>query len=348
MRIGKRIAAGFLAAALTIGTLAGCSSSLRGVKKADYPALTAAVYGTQEIKLAEVNYYLRNLQYVYEMIYGSYYGEDMWTMTSGGPKTMEASVKESTLSKIYQIYVLNEKAAEWEIALTEEDQQKVEEAVDKYLEDTSEKILDEVGLDRDGLIELYRRNALANLVWEETVKDVSTEVSDEEAAQRRITVIALNDNSEEFVAEELKEEILSALEEGKTMSEIAEEKKLAASPYTLGEGDYADSIGPAAMALKEGEYDALHVEDYGTWYVIYCDSEFDETATETKKGSIVTERKAAAFEEVYTEWKAAAQTFEVDDDVVALLTMDTAMYVPETTTAGEEETSSEAEDETEN
>lgn len=341
MKIGKRVAAGFLAAALTIGTLTGCSSSLRGVKKEDYPMLTAAVYGNQEIPLSEVSYYLRNIQYFYEMIYGSYYGEDMWTTTSGSSKTMEASVKENVLSEIYQICVLNEKAEELGIVLTEEDQRKIEAAVDEYLSGTAQKILDEVGLDRDGLIELYQRNALANLVWEDTVKDVDTEVSDEEAAQRRVTVIALSDSSQDFVSEEMKEEVLEALKEGKTMSEIAEEKNLVSSPYTLGEGDYAESIGPAALALKEGEYEALHLEEYGVWYVIYCDSEFDEAATETKKGSIVTERKAAAFEEAYTEWKSAAPAFEVDDDVIALLTMDTAMYEPETTTAGSEESETE-------
>lgn len=338
MKIGKRIAAGFLASALTIGTLAGCSSSLRGVKKEDYPTLTAAVYGTQEIPLSEVSYYLRNTQYFYEMIYGSYYGEDMWTMTNGGSKSMEAGVKENVLSKIYQIYVLDEKASELGIALTEEDQQKIETAVDEYLSGTVQKVLDAVGLDRDGLIELYRRNALANLVWEDAVKDVNTEVSEEEASQRKVTVIALSDSSTDFVAEEMKDEVLAALKDGKTMSEIAEEKNLTASPYTLGEGDYAESIGPTALALKEGEYEALHLEDSGVWYVIYCDSELDEAATETKKSSIVTERKAAAFEEAYKEWKATAPAFEVDEDVIALLTMDTAMYEPQTTAAGEETT----------
>jgi hypothetical protein len=333
MKIWKRMAAGLLAGALAIGTLAGCSSSLRGVKKEDYPGLTAATYGDQEIKLGEVNYYLRNLQYVYEMVYGSYYGDDMWSLTAGGSKTMEASVKESTLSKIYQVCVLNDKAKELGIALSEEESEKVEKAVDEYLSDTPQTILDEVGLDRDALVELYRRNALANLVWEDAVKDVSTEVSDEEAAQRKVTVIALSDTSKDFVSEEMKDEVLAALAEGKTMDKIAEEKSLTASPYTLGEGDYADSIGPAALALKEGAYEAVYSESYGAWYVIYCDSEFDKDATESKKEEIVKTRKSDAFSEVYKEWKAAAPEFKVDEDVIALLGMDKAMYVAETTEA---------------
>ena len=343
----KKAAACLLAAALMIGSLAGCSSSLRGVKKEDYPALTAATYGDQEICLGEVNFYLRNLQYVYEMIYGTYYGDEMWDLAGSGSKTMGQSVKENVLSEIYQIYVLNGKAEELNVTLSEEDLAKVETAVDEYLEGTPQTILDETNLSREELIGIYQRNAVANRVWEAAVKDVDTEVSDEEACQRKVTVMVLSDSSEEYVSEEMKDEVLASLKDGLTMSEIADEKGLTASPYTMDEGDYADTIGPAAMALEEGGYDAVYNETNKAWYVLYCDSEFDEEATESRKAEIVEERKSAAFEETYKQWKTEAAEFKVDEDVIALLDFKTAMYVAETTAAGSsEEETTEAEETT--
>ncbi len=321
----QRVVALFLAAALTIGALAGCSAPKLTGK--ELSAKTIATYGDTAIAASEANFYLRSLQYTYEIYYGMLYGEDMWDMEVTTKKTMGDSVREVILSEVFQIYVLNEKAAELGISLSEADLEKVEKAVDEYLEETPETILEAVDLERAELVEIYKRNALANRVWEYAVKDTDTEVSDEEAMQRQVTVITLSDGASAYDSEEMKDDVLAALKEGKTMSDIAEEKSLTATPYHLGEGDYESSFGPKAMELEKDAYDAVYVESSANWYVMYCDETFDEEATETEKETIIEERKAAEFESVYAEWKTAAKAFEVDEDVADLLTFDQAMYV---------------------
>ncbi|MBR5474886.1 MAG: hypothetical protein IKU83_05730 [Lachnospiraceae bacterium] len=324
----QKIAALVLAAALTIGAFAGCASGPK-VSNEELASMTVATYGDKEITAGEANFYLRSLQYMYEVYYGSYYGAGMWEMETSG-KSMADSVREIILSEVYQIYVLNEKAAELGIALSDEDLAKVEAAVEDYLETAPKEVAEQVCLEKAALTEIYKRNALANRAWEYAVKDTNTEVSDDEAKQRQVTIITLYEVAEDYKAEELKDEILKALKDGKTMEEIAKEKEVAASPYHMGEGDYEDSFGATAMALKEGEYAAEYIENYKAWAIMYCDSEFDKEATDDKKEVIVAERKAAEFESVYKEWKKDAKEYIVDEEVVKLLTFEKPVYVAPT------------------
>ena len=73
MSFRKRLLAGSLAAALTVGMTTGCTTVRKSDLSDDYSEVVAATYGDEKIYLDEVNYYLRNSQIMYEY-YGSIYG----------------------------------------------------------------------------------------------------------------------------------------------------------------------------------------------------------------------------------------------------------------------------------
>ena len=97
MSFKKRFLAGSLAAVMTLGMVTGCTSVRKSDLSDDYSEVAAATYGDETIYLDEVNYYLRNKQFMYEYYYTMYGMTDIWSSD-----TMQDSLREEVMAVIYQ------------------------------------------------------------------------------------------------------------------------------------------------------------------------------------------------------------------------------------------------------
>ena len=151
------------------------------------------------------------------------------------------------------------------------------------------------------------------------IADVSTEVSDEEAAQKKLAYLGFTE-TETVTLEQAKEEAELFLEEAKENGDLmalAEEQQAPAHEYTFDSSTtaLAKEIVEAADKLEEGEFAELIEAENDIYYVVQLISEFDEDATETKKEQIVAERQNEKFEEVYKPWQDSTPIV-IDDTVV--------------------------------
>lgn len=317
---------------LLCGVLSGCGTKVKKVALADYPATVVASYGDEKIYLSEVNYNAKYEQWYSEMYYAAYFGADMWKQEIATGKTMEAFTKENVMAGALQTRVLLEHAEEYKVTLTEEDTAKVTDTVAAVLENMPEKLLAETNANEELLTDIYTRNALANKVWAAVVADVDTVVDDEEARQTAISYVLFSDNDTETDGEAAAKELLAAVEGGKTLKEAAEEKGLTASSTGYGRNDEQTSVlGQTAVALSTGEANTCYAEGTG-WYVVYCDNDFDEARTESKKQSIISDRKDELFNTVYAGWEK--KEFVVDESIWGNVKMDKMIYeAPATTEA---------------
>ena len=156
-------------------------------------------------------------------------------------------------------------------------------------------------------------------MFDAIVADVSTEVSDEEAAQKRLAYLGFT-KTDNVTLEEAKKEAELFLEEAKEKGgilKLAEEQQAPAHEYTFDSKTTAISkeIVAAADKLKEGEFAEI-VEANDIYYVVQLISEFDKEATEAKKTEIVTTRQNEAFQKVYEPWQKAT-TIVIDDKALA-------------------------------
>ena len=174
---------------------------------------------------------------------------------------------------------------------------------------------------------------------------MDTEVSDEEAAQKRIAyvfmstagteqdedgnTIDLTDGEKAAKKQELQDILDAAKEDGdlKAAVDAANEGRDENSQLTASEATYgADSTSPAeevrtaADALADGEFAEIIEADSG-YYAVQMISTFDEEATATKKDSIVNERKNTLYQENCAALEEQ-HAFDVKDDVLAELTFD--------------------------
>jgi len=339
-RVAKKLLAAALAAVLAVSVLAGCGTS---VKPEDYDTTVVATYGDENIYLDEVNMYLRAEQYYYEYIYTYMYGmSDIWNQEVANGVTMKDSVLESVMSMIRQIYVLKDQADSLGVSLSEEDMAKIEKTVDGVLKDSADELVKAYNLSRERMIEIYKNNAIANLVWEALVADVDTNIPEEEVRCVGASYVLVNEpnlkaepkEGEEVDARPAKakaQEIYDAVKGGATLADAAKELNLTVSKGTYFVGDKYEekTLGYKAVGMKEGEAVIFELEEGKGWYVMVLDTLKDEAATESKRESVLSQRKAELFKTKYAEVEKNSAAFAVDEKVWQNVPMDTLFVAPE-------------------
>lgn len=332
MKNWKKKLTAALAAALAVGTMAGCGST--SLDK--YPSTVAATYGSENIYLDEANFFLRYQQWVQEAMYWdymSYFGyTDLWTAPGGdGSKTMADSLKEEVMAQLWQTRVLRDHAEEYGVSLTEADQTRITEAVAAVHENFAEDFFQYVNNDDARLAEWFTQNALAVKVWDAVKQSAEVSVSDEECQMFTIESVLVTNPSEaeesaaaeetEAAAEEseedaltgeaLADEVLARLEAGETFDSINEDLGVTSSTnsYLKTSSDPSDTLFVAGVTMATGEVRKIATDN--GWYVIQCVSDLDEDATADKKASVEDEKREAYFNEVYAGWAAESPAFEV-------------------------------------
>ena len=191
--------------------------------------------------------------------------------------------------------------------------------------------------------------------------DVDTNVEDSEAAQSKITVCQISTagtQDEEGKTVELTDEEKQAKKDqaqavldkinaqedpaAADMDALAKEvdENLTASTKTFGSDDTAldDKLKEAVKSLTDGQVAPKVIEGEDAYYVARMDATFDEDATQSKKESIVTERKQEAYNDLLKEWGKDTK-IDVDKKVWKKVTLtDSDSYTfkqPETTDTGD-------------
>ena len=306
----KRFMPVLLAAALSVSALAGCGNAIDGEK-------AGATLDGEEISLGFMNFMARYQQAIYD----SYFGTGIWTQDlTGDGSSMEDSVKSQVAEEIETLYLLEKHMADYNVEITKEEQTKIDEAAQKFMDDNTKKAITQIGATTEYVKEMLRLSTIQSKMRAAMDAEVDTEVSDEEAAQKAISYVRVDNTSTtdedgetiEYTEEE-KEALKSDLEAFITLAAddfegAAETAGYTASDHTYGEDDVTldDAVKEAADKLKDGEISDIVTTD-DSYYVIRMNSTFDEEATESKKEEIVENRKNDHYTEVCDGYKEEAE-----------------------------------------
>lgn len=305
-------------AALAMSSLVGCGNYAVDNNK------VAVMVGDSNVSLGVVNFYLRYDQSMIEAAYASSLGESFWKLEISEGTTFEGTEKESIVNALTQMYILEDHMAEYDVTLTEEELAAIEKAADDFIANNSEEALKLVSGDKEIIKEVLRLCKISMKMYDAIVADVSTEVSDEEAAQKKLAYLGFT-KTDNVTLEEAKEEAELFLEEAKKVGdllEVADEQQAPAHEYTFDKNttEISKEIVEAADKLKEGEFAELVKSSNDIYYVVQLISEFDKEATEAKKAEIVQTRQDDKFQEVYEPWQKAT-TIVIDDNVLDDISM---------------------------
>ncbi|GFI47994.1 foldase protein PrsA 1 [Lachnospiraceae bacterium] len=313
--------AGRLAAMLLLGLLllglTGCGKSQAGIRL----VLTTGFKKNEVFRiesmsctLPEVMVYLVNTKEQYESVYG----EKIWETSLNGV-TLEESIKDTVLAQLAQVKTMNLLAGQYDVALNEEERQKVKEAAAAYFGSLNQAEREAMQATEDIIENLYTEFALANKVYEYIIKDINPEISDDEARTITVRYIFIRTCSvdsagvktqyspeEKAKARALAEEILGlAREEGSDFEELvltySEGEK---NTYSFGKGETEKIFEDAAFNLGTDEVSGL-IETENGYYIIKCISTFNREETDANKVKIVEKRRREVFGQEYDVFVAS-------------------------------------------
>lgn len=350
-KMKKKLAAAGLCFVLSAGMLTGCGNSGKAIATLD----------GEKTEYAVANILLRYNQAQMQSYYGAYMGDTMWDQYGETTKT-------NVMSTLKQMLILEKHMDDYNVTLTDEEKQKISDTAAAFIADNDKKTLKAMGATQERMERVITLYTIQAKVYNAIIADVDTEVSDEEAAQKTIqyvlfstadttdsdgNTVALSDDQKAALldqAEQLQEAVAGGTDMAEALSAIDEDKSVSTASYGDNDEEYSldEAIRTEADKLQDGEVAEDVIETDSGYYVVQMKATFDESATEQKKQSIVSQRKSDKFSEVYDAWEAEADYTE-DTDLLGEMTFtDTYELATEATEAqSETESAAAAQSETE-
>ena len=314
VHFGKKAAVLTAAGVLAATAVTGCSGSI------NTDAVVATV-GDDEITLGVANFYARMTQGQYETYYASMMGttgDAMWTQEAGEDHTYEESVKDGLLENLENMYLISQHAADYEVSLTEEEEDAIAEAAAQFDEDNTDEAKETVSGYRKDIEEFLRLATIQTKMDSKMREGVDEEVSDEEAAQKAMQYVFFSytttddsGNTTELTDEEKEslktdaQSLVDRVNAGEDISTVAEELGQTAYDLTFDSESTSpneDLIAAVDAFETEGQVTDVIEADDGL-YVGRLTSLLDRDATDQKKTSIVEERRQEQYDSLLEEWR---------------------------------------------
>lgn len=110
--------------------------------------------------------------------------EEMWAKEASGDQTYEEQTKKSILENLENMYLVSQHVSDYDVALTEEEQQAIKDAAAKFSEDNSDDVKKVVSGDEEEVAKVLELMTISNKMEAAMEAGVDENVSDEDAAQK--------------------------------------------------------------------------------------------------------------------------------------------------------------------
>lgn len=365
----KRTAVAALTGVMAVGMLTGC-----GEKKLDGTKTVATVDGT-EIPLGIVSLSVREGQAQTEAMYKSFMGGQdysIWSMDAEDGKTYGEQAVEQSLKDVELMYIMKEKAADYNVEVTDDDEQKIADAAAAFMAANSEETLQELAVSEDQIKTYLELQTYKSRMHDPLIADVDKDVSDEEAQQSSFDYVSIStaDLSDDEIkqkkedAQKILDDLKAAGSDGDlneiaksvddsyssvsgtfdTNEDAAKEDSDEESDSSSSSSAYPDEVMKVLRTLKDGEIGPDVIETDTSYYVVKLDKVNDEEATETKKQSIISTRENKLYTDTTEKWlddadinveKKVLKTLKVTDNHKFSITTATPEPTEEATTTPE-------------
>ena len=351
----KKTAGVAMAGIMAAGMLTGC-----GEKKLDGSKTVATVDGT-EIPLGVVSLSVRDGQMQTEAMYRSYMGGSdfsIWDTEAEEGKTYGEQLVEQALEDVELMYIMKEKAADYDVELTDDDEKAIEEAAASFMEANSDEAIADLAVTEDQVKTFLELETYKQRIHDPIIADVDKDVSDEEAQQSSFSYVSIStaDLSDDEIkqkkedAQKIQDELTkdpegdfdeiaksvddsySSLEGTFDANDTSDEEDSEDEDSEEDSSTYPDEVIKVLRTLDDGEVAPDVIETDTAYYVVKLNQKNDEEATETKKESIISTREQDLYTETTDKWMEDADIKEEKKVLKTLKVTDTHKYNQPTAT----------------
>lgn len=327
----KKAAVTVLVCVTAAGMMTGC-----GNKKLD-GTKTAVTVNKQEIPLGVVSLAARMQQAQAEAMYKMYLGggDDMsiWSTKMGddSDETYGENAVTTTVESIEKMCLEKERASEYDVEITDDEQKALEEAAKNFIAANSEETIAELAVDED-MVKTFLELETYDVKMKEAIEATADIKLDEKEYQQMAfsyaSVRVSGDNLTDDDIKTNKENIQKFFDKvkedptadfGTLGDEISTDMTATSGTCpTYKEGDdsaangdaYPDDVRNALRKLEEGELNSEIIKTDSIWYVVRLDSKDDENATDSKKESLTSIKKDDFYNDTTDGWVKKADIKE--------------------------------------
>lgn len=268
--------------------------------------------------LPEIMVYLVNTQSKYESVYGS----EIWDVTSDGI-SMRDSVKDNVLADISRIKAMNILAQQNECELDDEEKERAKAAANDYFATLSSDEKEYMHITADILTTMYSEYALSNKVYNEIIKDINPEISDDEARTITVQHILIKTYSTDENGQKVEYSVddkQKAYDKARMIRTLAmdgehdfEELALQYSEgetieFSFGKGEMDSVFEQAAFNLGKDEISEIITTEYG-YHIVKCINTFNKDETDGNKTRIADKQRQKVFGANYDEFANTLLTY---------------------------------------
>lgn len=318
----KKLGITALAAVLVVST-AGCGKKEEKVYKNSDIVMSVKDKNGDKLKIdyATACTYLRIMQaeaysYMSSLSSQSNAGasDDVWSEAVPGDDTeydtYGEQFKGESLDTLKTMILSEANQDEYDVEFTDEDQEKCDEAAKKFMQSNSDQSAEAMHASEKSVANVLRLWTIEERVRAQIIKDVDTEVTDEEAGQTTFNY-AIVYKKEVNDPEKKAKELVDAMKDSTDFETAASNAKLTAQTVTFTTNDpeyddYDKTMIENAEKLKDGECDTYENKD-GNIVVLYMKAVNDKEATESHKDSVISQRKSDLYEDTVDGWKDDSQ-----------------------------------------
>ena len=261
-------------------------------------------------------------------MYLNYMGsaDNIWDQTAGddSDETYGDQAVTSSLESVEKMYVLKEKAADYNVELTDDDEAAIADAASQFMAANSEETIKELAVTEDQVKTLLELQTIQKKMYDPVVAEGKITVSDDEANQTTFTYVSISTSGDDITDEEKKtkkeqaQEILDKMKEDPTadMSEIAkgvdDSYSAVQGNFTTKESEdededssseaYPDEVLKVLRGLKDGEVADDIIETDTGYYVVRLDKINDEDATASKRESLQNSKESTYYTDTTGKW----------------------------------------------
>jgi parvulin-like peptidyl-prolyl isomerase len=303
-------------------TVLACASLVTGCASTNLNSAVAVVKG-EEIPFGVAKFDAKMQQITYESYYGSMFGANMWNQKLSGDETFGESTLKSILEDLEKMYVVDQHAGDYSIALTEEETAGIKATAAQFVADNDKKALEAMGANEEMITQYLTKYTIQQKVEAAIKAGADTNVSDEDAAQKTFSYVLVSTsgttdasgNTTELTDEEKAakkaqaQAIVDAVAGGTDFDTAVKAAGLTVSSASYGKDDDAGmdaAVITAADALEEGATSQI-VEVKNGYYVLKLVSTFDQEQTDNRRTEIISDRQKKLYDDTYTQWKDASK-----------------------------------------
>ena len=317
-KIVKNTTVAALAGVMAVGMLSGCGKTIDGEKT------VATVDGT-DIPMGVVSLYARESQAQTVAMYKSFMGtaDNIWSQTvdSESGTTYGEQARDQFLEQVELMYIMKEKAADYNVEVTSDDETAIADAAAQFMSDNDEETLKELAVTEDQVKTLLELETYRQRIYEPIRNEAEINITDEEAQQSAFSYVSISISGSDLTDDDIAtrkeeaQEILDKMKEdpsadmGETAKSVNDSYAgLSGTIFTNDSDDeditnsYDDAVVEALRTLKDGEVYGELVETDSSIYILRMDNVKDDDATASKKESLENTKRTAYYSDTTGKW----------------------------------------------